>query len=87
MVLAVVLSTLAIFSDPVVPRDVQARVTTLGIIASRFEQRKNASARVPSVEDMFEERSGRKRSARVAMIKTNDGDQAYATVARASGHD
>lgn len=56
-------------------RNVQARLNIFGVTASRFEDPR--TARNEALEDLFEERKGEGRSARVGMIKEVGGGWSY----------
>ena len=85
--LGVVLGTVVGFSDPAASRDVQARLSVFGLMASRFETGENASAPGTTVEDMFEERKGELLSPRVAMVRSEDGGWVYRSVGQEDGID
>lgn len=60
--------------------DVQARLSVYGLLASRFEAQERAEAPVKKLEDLFEERDGRMRSARVAIVPSAEGGWRYCAV-------
>lgn len=63
-------------THPAAYRDVQARLSIFGLVASRFES--GAGKRVTEIGDLFEERTGTS-SVHVGIVKTEEGGWNYAS--------
>jgi len=61
-------------------RDVQARLSIAGLVASRFESQQQAEAQVDEIEGLFQERQTRSQSSRVTIVPSSNGGWKYVQV-------
>ena len=85
--LGLVMTLQAILNSPTSVRDVQARLSILGLTCARFESPDSAAVRVNRIEDLFREYNRPGTSNRLGMLKTEEGGWEYAIwkVAERSG--
>ncbi|MCJ1296197.1 hypothetical protein MMC34_007763 [Xylographa carneopallida] len=76
-VFGLVMITVALMSRPLAWKDVQARLSILGLTGARFEPLATVSEPVKQLENMFEENNGSGKGARVGMLKSDAGGWTY----------
>lgn len=71
--------TLALKSQPRLARDVQARLSVIGLVANQFEGER-AGTRVSKMEDLFGEHVGVEQKSRVSLVRTDQNGWEYRLV-------
>jgi hypothetical protein len=70
---------LALKSQPRLARDVQARLSVIGLVTNQFEGAR-AGTWVSKVEDLFGEHVGDEQKSRVSLVRTNQNEWEYRLV-------
>ena len=79
VIFGLVAFTLALKSQPRLARDVQARLSVIGLVANQFEGER-AGTRVSKMEDLFGEYVGVEQKSRVGLVRTDQNGWEYRLV-------
>ncbi|MCJ1378106.1 hypothetical protein MMC17_001202 [Xylographa soralifera] len=77
----------ALISRPSAWRDVQARLSILGLTSARFEMLGTAAEPVKQLKNVYEENNGSGKGSRVGMLKSDAGGWTYVSWAGDSGYE
>jgi hypothetical protein len=77
--LGILLGIVALGTRPASARDVQARLSIMGLIASSFEESELNERKVDTIEELFAEKTVADSSVRVGMVKSEQGGWLFKT--------